>query len=109
MLDQHIYTLIFFFFQSAKGQRYRFSVIVNELKKTESASYKATCLSFINSIIIACQQFDERIRIRNEFIGEFYRTMLNNIFFSIVVFLYQRQGIIYCKYQVFVDTSVFHF
>jgi hypothetical protein len=69
MLDQHIYTLIFLFFQSAKGQRYRFSVIVNELKNTESASYKATCLSFINSIIIACQQFDERIRIRNEFIG----------------------------------------
>ncbi|XP_028397641.1 inverted formin-2-like isoform X1 [Dendronephthya gigantea] len=56
-------------YKSTKGQRYRFSVIVNELKNAESSSYKATCLAFVNSIIIASDQFDERVRIRNEFIG----------------------------------------
>lgn len=44
---------------------------MNELKNAESTSYKAACLAFINSIIIASEQFDERVRIRNEFVGEF--------------------------------------
>ncbi|CAB4005147.1 Inverted formin-2 [Paramuricea clavata] len=66
-------------YKSAKGQRYRFSVIVNELKNAESASYKATCLAFINSIIIASEQFDERVRIRNEFIGLQLLDILNEI------------------------------
>ena len=71
-----------FFFQSTKGQRYRFSVIVNELKNAESSSYKATCLAFINSIIIASEQFDERVRIRNEFIGKFNCRISILVFFT---------------------------
>lgn len=64
-----------FIFQSTKGQRYRFSVLVNELKHAKTSPYKATCLAFINSIIIASDEFDERIRIRNEFIGEILITI----------------------------------
>lgn len=71
MCKRFIPNYSFFYFQSTKGQRYRFSVIVNELKNAETNSYKATCLAFINSIIIASEQFDERVRIRNEFIGMF--------------------------------------
>ena len=29
-----------------------------------------TCLAFINTILIATEDFDERVRLRNEFAGE---------------------------------------
>ena len=61
---------ISFHYQLTKGQRYRFSLIINELKNAEVVPYKTTCLAFINTILIATEDFDERVRLRNEFAGK---------------------------------------
>ncbi|XP_072171506.1 inverted formin-2-like [Diadema setosum] len=52
-----------------KNQRYRFSLIINELKQAEIIPYKTTLLGFINALLIATADFDARIHMRNEFIG----------------------------------------
>ena len=56
--------------QLTKGQRYRFSLIINELKNAEVIPYMTTCLAFINTILIATEDFEERVRLRNEFAGK---------------------------------------
>jgi len=56
--------------QLTKGQRYRFSLIINELKNAEVVPYMTTCLAFVNTILIATEDFEERVRLRNEFAGE---------------------------------------
>ena len=56
--------------QQTKGQRYRFSLIINELKNAEVIPYKTTCLAFINTILISTDDFEDRIRLRNEFSGK---------------------------------------
>ena len=56
--------------QLTKGQRYRFSLIINELKNAEIVPYMTTCLAFVNTILIATEDFEERVRLRNEFAGE---------------------------------------
>nr|XP_006816848.1 PREDICTED: vegetative cell wall protein gp1-like [Saccoglossus kowalevskii] len=52
-----------------KNQRYRFSLVVNEIKNIELTAYKTTLMAFINSLIIATDDIIERRRLRNEFIG----------------------------------------
>ena len=61
---------ISFQLQLTKGQRYRFSLIINELKNAEVMPYMTTCLAFINTILIATEDFEERVRLRNEFAGK---------------------------------------
>eukprot|EP00118_Oscarella_pearsei_P020704 m.225838 g.225838 ORF g.225838 m.225838 type:complete len:1192 (+) comp40023_c1_seq2:2428-6003(+) len=56
-------------YKRLKAQRYRFSVVVNELKDAETDSYQFSLMSFINCLISAAPSFDQRVRIRNEFIG----------------------------------------
>ncbi|XP_033103460.1 inverted formin-2-like isoform X2 [Anneissia japonica] len=56
-------------YKITKQQRYRFSFMVNELKQDVIIPYKASLVSFINAILISTEDFDERIRLRNEFIG----------------------------------------
>ena len=56
--------------QLTKGQRYRFSLIINELKNAEVIPYMTTSLAFINTILIATEDFEERVRLRNEFAGK---------------------------------------
>ena len=58
--------------QTVKGERYRFRVVVEELRaQVETRSDYATALvAFINCIVIATPDLKDRIRIRNEFIGE---------------------------------------
>ena len=55
-----------------KQMRYRFSLIINELKTCEMTPYKTTLMAFINCILCAIVDLIERTRIRNEFIGWFY-------------------------------------
>ncbi|XP_061163683.1 protein diaphanous-like [Saccostrea echinata] len=52
-----------------KNQRYRFSVIMDELEKADLVSYRTTLMGFVNCIILANEELQERVRIRNEFIG----------------------------------------
>lgn len=57
-------------FQTTKKLRYRFGVILDELNKEESISYRAALLGFINCLIIYSKDIEDRVRIRNEFIGK---------------------------------------
>jgi len=56
--------------QERKGERYRLRVIVDELQKTAAEDYQAALLAFINCLVISTSVLKDRIRIRNEFIGE---------------------------------------
>lgn len=56
--------------QVLKGQRYRLNVIVSELRDASAVDYQTALVAFINCIIISTPQLKDRIRIRNEFIGE---------------------------------------
>ncbi|XP_070554541.1 inverted formin-2-like [Ptychodera flava] len=57
------------FYKKCKNQRYRFSVVINELKTSENVAYSTTLMGFINSLLHGTDDADERRRLRNEFIG----------------------------------------
>lgn len=57
-------------FKTMKKLRYRFSLVVTELRTTELVAYKTTLMAFINCILVSSDDdLQERCRIRNEFIG----------------------------------------
>ncbi|XP_060080025.1 inverted formin-2-like [Ylistrum balloti] len=66
-------------YKSLKKQRYRFSLIVNELRMAELVPYKTTILGFINCILVATETLDDRICVRNEFIGLNLLDIINNL------------------------------
>ncbi|WAQ98975.1 FHDC1-like protein [Mya arenaria] len=68
-----------FILQTTRKQKYRFSVLVEELRHTESLGLKTTILEFINCIIIYTDRLSERIRIRNEFYGLRLQEVLNQL------------------------------
>ncbi|KXJ76732.1 hypothetical protein RP20_CCG009089 [Aedes albopictus] len=55
--------------QTIKGERYRLNIVVVELDKTTSVEYQIALLAFINCVIISAATLQDRIRMRNEFIG----------------------------------------
>ncbi|KAL3878299.1 hypothetical protein ACJMK2_030663 [Sinanodonta woodiana] len=56
-------------YKVAKKHRYRYSIIVHELRTAEIKPYKTTLLAFINCILVATEDRKERVRLRNQFIG----------------------------------------
>lgn len=66
-------------YKGLKGDRYRFGVVVRELKDASSVEYKTALVAFINCIIISTPQLKDRIRIRNEFIGLKLFNILNDL------------------------------
>ncbi|XP_012943896.1 protein diaphanous homolog 2, partial [Aplysia californica] len=56
-------------YKSMKQMRYRFSLIINELRTCEMTPYKTTLMAFINCILCASGELHERNKIRNEFVG----------------------------------------
>ncbi|PIK59478.1 putative inverted formin-2, partial [Apostichopus japonicus] len=56
-------------YKRTKNLRYRFSLIIKELKNAEIIPYKTTLLAFVNSILISTEEFEIRVRLRNEFVG----------------------------------------
>lgn len=58
------------FLQNLKNERYRFKVVVTELDKTAAIEFKVALLAFINCVIISAKTLQDRLRVRNEFIGE---------------------------------------
>ncbi|KAK7076080.1 FH2 domain-containing protein 1, partial [Halocaridina rubra] len=56
-------------YKALKAERYRFRVVVEELRTSNTAEYSTALVAFINCIIISTPQLKDRIRIRNEFIG----------------------------------------
>ncbi|XP_036337297.1 LOW QUALITY PROTEIN: formin-J [Rhagoletis pomonella] len=67
------------FYKNLKNERYRFKIVINELEKTSNVEYQAALLAFINCVIISASNLQERIRIRNEFIGLKVLPLLNNL------------------------------
>jgi hypothetical protein len=65
-----VITIIFMNSQTMKGERYRLSVVVEELKAATTVDYKTALVAFINCIIISAPRLPDRIRVRNEFIGK---------------------------------------
>ncbi|XP_078330126.1 inverted formin-2-like [Crassostrea virginica] len=56
-------------YKTQKKQRYRFSLIANELKSAENIPYKTTLIAFVNCIIVSNGEVKDRVAVRNEFIG----------------------------------------
>ncbi|ELT89503.1 hypothetical protein CAPTEDRAFT_33095, partial [Capitella teleta] len=56
-------------YKELKHTRYRFKFLVDELKDAETIEYQATLLAFINCIIVYADKLEDRVRIRNDFIG----------------------------------------
>nr|CAD7426281.1 unnamed protein product [Timema monikensis] len=57
-------------YKELKGERYRLNVVVSELRDATSVEYQNALVAFINCLIISTPQLKDRIRIRNEFIGD---------------------------------------
>ncbi|XP_002008048.2 formin-J [Drosophila mojavensis] len=72
------------FYKNLKKERYRFKIVINELEQSTAAAtppldYLGTLLAFINCVIISEPRLQDRIRIRNEFIGLKLLPLLNNL------------------------------
>ena len=57
--------------QRTKGQRYRFSLLIQELQTAETDEYAACVLAFINCLLAGCNDLSRRVKMRNELIGMF--------------------------------------
>ena len=56
--------------QRSKGHRYRFSLLTQELRGSETDEYSACILAFINCILAGAADLSRRVKLRNEFIGK---------------------------------------
>ncbi|PRD36115.1 UNVERIFIED_CONTAM: inf2 [Trichonephila clavipes] len=56
-------------YRTNKKERYRFKVVVDELRSSTDLDYLSTVVAFVNCTIISAKSLKDRIRIRNEFIG----------------------------------------
>ncbi|XP_059158848.1 inverted formin-2-like [Physella acuta] len=52
-----------------RKQRYRFSLLITDLRNSDLTTYKTTVMALVNSIIVASENIRDRIRIRNEFVA----------------------------------------
>ncbi|XP_023310886.1 inverted formin-2 [Anoplophora glabripennis] len=66
-------------YKKLKGERYRLSVIVQELDRATVVEYQTALVAFINCLIISTQRLTDRARLRNEFIGCHLLPVLNNL------------------------------
>lgn len=61
-----------FYQQVSKKQKYRFSVVISEMRNNnELPSYWAVIMGFVNCIVLANGELEDRVKIRNEFLGKF--------------------------------------
>ncbi|XP_023296731.2 formin-J [Lucilia cuprina] len=67
------------YYKNLKNERYRFKIVINELEKTTTIEYQVALLAFINCVIISAATLQDRIRIRNEFIGLKILPLLNSL------------------------------
>jgi len=56
-------------YKDFQSSRYRFSVVVDELRQAKANEYRTVLLAFINCLVISTPQLKDRNRLRNEFIG----------------------------------------
>ena len=70
-------------YKTFKSQRYRFQLVVDELRHAgKSKDYRTVLMAFVNCLIISTPQIKDRNRVRNEFIGlkigEIIKNLRNN-------------------------------
>lgn len=76
--QNHQFQSVILILQDLKQTRYRFKIVVVELDAPETPiEYQVALLSFVNCVIISTQGLQDRLRVRNEFIGKF---MFNFLF-----------------------------
>ncbi|XP_070535558.1 formin-F-like [Ptychodera flava] len=56
------------FYKKERSKRHRFSIIIEELEKTQSPMYKSKLLAFVNTLICKITDTEERCQTRDEFI-----------------------------------------
>lgn len=66
-------------FQKHNTERYRFKFIVHELQYGPTVDYQTAVIAFINCLILATSELQERIRIRSEFLGLKLAQVLNEL------------------------------
>nr|CAD7397986.1 unnamed protein product [Timema cristinae] len=71
-------------YKELKGERYRLNVVVSELRDATSVEYQNALVAFINCLIISTPQLKDRIRIRNEFIGEYQTQLISPVYSSTI-------------------------
>ncbi|KAL3880416.1 hypothetical protein ACJMK2_032656 [Sinanodonta woodiana] len=62
-----------------KKKKYRFSLILDELREIDNVPYQTVLLEFINCVIIYTEKIEERVRIRNEFFGLKLQEVINQL------------------------------
>ncbi|XP_034480692.1 uncharacterized protein LOC117786504 [Drosophila innubila] len=72
------------FYKNLKKERYRFKIVINELEQSSAVTpppldYQVTLLRFINCVLLSEKKLQDRIRIRNEFIGLKVLPLLSNL------------------------------
>ena len=55
--------------QASKQLKYKYQVLVDELREAKSEEYKTSIMAFINCLIISASNIRERNEIRSELIG----------------------------------------
>lgn len=71
-----VWSVFYFWMQRTKGQPYRFSLLLQELKGAETEEYVACILAFINCIIAGAPDISSRVRLRNEIVGKWVRQLV---------------------------------
>ena len=66
-----LYYLYLLSFQKLMNSSHIFSVIIDELKVSDTTSYRKSLMSFVNVLIGSHYRLEERCRIRDTFIGWF--------------------------------------
>ncbi|KAK3599935.1 hypothetical protein CHS0354_012578 [Potamilus streckersoni] len=66
-------------YKVTKKKKYRFSLILDELRAIDNVPYQTVLLEFINCIIIYTEKIEERVRIRNEFFGLKLQEVINQL------------------------------
>ena len=62
--------IIAFYLQQNRCEQTRFSILVKEMQQHSHEKYLATILAFINCILKRIGDLNQRIRLRNEFLGK---------------------------------------
>jgi hypothetical protein len=65
--------------QKHNNERYRFKFILHELQYGPTVEHQTAVIAFINCLILATSELQERIRIRSEFLGLKLAQILNEL------------------------------
>ena len=71
--------------QTTRQKKYRFSVVVEELRATDNTAYQTMLLELVNCLLIYSSTPHHRVSVRNEFFGRSWMTMVVAVAVAVVV------------------------